>query len=118
MVVSPAARYTAKRCSQYSDSVLGPVGTFVFVFGWVGYQGSMATRGWWFDRGRAGVGISPSASSGSLYFLVRPCKGRQYVKSCGDFSRSDKLQVSAITNVSINKKWNDICDNDVSMDPT
>jgi hypothetical protein len=44
----------AARCSQCSDSVLGPVGTFVFVFGWVGYQGSRATRRWWFDRGRAG----------------------------------------------------------------
>ena len=25
------------RCSPYSDLVLGPVGTFMFVFGWVGY---------------------------------------------------------------------------------
>jgi len=36
----------------------------------------------------------------------------------GDFSRSDKLQVSVITNVSTDEKRNDVCDNDISMDTT
>jgi hypothetical protein len=44
----------------------------VFVFGWVGYQGSRATRRLWFGRGRAGVGIFPSARGGWLYYLVSP----------------------------------------------
>ena len=35
----------------------------------------------------------------------------------GDFSRSDKLQVSAITNVPTGKKRNDVCDN-ISVDTT
>ena len=38
MIVSPSARYMAKRCLQCSDLLLGPVGTLVFMFGWVGYQ--------------------------------------------------------------------------------
>jgi hypothetical protein len=36
----------------------------------------------------------------------------------GDFSRSDKPQVSAISNVSPNEKRNDVCDNDISTDTT
>lgn len=32
------ARYIAERCLQCSDLVLGPIGTFVFLFGWVHNQ--------------------------------------------------------------------------------
>ncbi|KIJ94311.1 hypothetical protein K443DRAFT_683864 [Laccaria amethystina LaAM-08-1] len=43
----------AERCSQCSDSVLGPDGRFVFVFGWVGYKGRRPTRRPRFGRGGA-----------------------------------------------------------------
>ena len=79
MVVSTPARYMVKGCSQCSDSALGPVGTFVFVLGWVGYQGSTATRRWWFDKGRAGVGIFPSARG---RWVILSCDALQYTSQC------------------------------------
>ena len=79
----------AEGCSQCSDSVLGRVGTFVFVFGWVGYQGIRASRKWWFDRGRAGVGIFPSAPGGWLYDLVSPV--REPAKSMANNNQQDNI---------------------------